>query len=361
VKKVGIVTFHCANNYGAVLQTYALQTAVSFFDYAQVHVVDYNPIEITAGYKVFSLHSFWDASHKFRYCAVVLFNARNRVVRRIRFGKTRRDFLNLDKSQIFSTYDVILCGSDQIWNPQLSKGFDPYYFGLLPGFHGIKASYAASLGLKNLTEYQKEELKGLLKNLDGVSVREKAMLPLFQPLVSIPISVCLDPTLLLGRNQWEQIIQIQTSKNYILIYQMIPDEQLIKDAYALASTTGFKVLELSYGKRIGHPVKHKVITTAGPIDFLGLFFHAEYVLTNSFHGTAFSILFNKQFCSYKPEQGSARITDLLDQLGVPQRYVHSSKDVIFSRIDWESVNARLAFLREESLNYIQSVLKMVKE
>jgi hypothetical protein len=356
LKKVGILTFHCANNYGAVLQTYALQTVISSIGNIQINVIDYRPIAITSGYKLFSLHSFLHSSRKVRYCVVSMYNLSNKFLRTKRFEKTRKDLIILDKYANYSAYDVLFCGSDQIWNPKITKGFDSYFFGFLPGFKGITASYAASLGLKTLSEEQKYELKKFLMNFEFLSVREKAMVPLLEPLVSIPVSVCLDPVLLLEKEQWVSIIKKPKINKYILIYRMVPDEQIIKDAYALASTTGCIVIEISYGKRIMQHVKHKVITTAGPSNFLGLFYHAEYVLTNSFHGTSFSILFNKQFCSYHLDIGSDRITDLLKQLKIYDRYVINSKDVILERIDWKLVNESLASLRKESLAYIQTVL-----
>lgn len=342
--KIGILTFHTAHNYGAMLQTYALKLACEKLGH-EVHVINYEPKYISDQYRYFK------PKRNIKADALALMNLRGNAVKNKRFEKFKNQYFDM---QPFAegAYDAILYGSDQIWNPNIAGGFDPVFF----AEHGIEAkrnvAYAASVGKQ---EFSKEEclaFQRLVKNFDAVSVREESAAQYLQPLVEQPIEVTLDPTLLTYQKDWETVMACPGCKEkYILIYEVALFPETLAAARMLSARTGLPIVRILY-TRTKLQYGYQTLNDLGPCEFLGWIYNAEYVVTSSFHGTAFSLLFGKNFYTIPHHSYPGRMTDLLTKLDLSDRLIRSLPETI-TGIDYDRVEKRLLEEREKSLAFIK--------
>ena len=340
--KIGIITFHCADNYGAVLQTAALyQKLKELFDSSDIYIVDYRPDSIVKPYTLIK------AKNTYQLVASI-FQLPFSLWRKYNFNKFRDSFFQLLNLRNIDYLDFLVCGSDQIWNSEITGGIDPYFFGVIEGFKGKVIAYAASDG-GDLTNININSIQPFLARFEFVSVRERTMLASLEKYCK-DISVALDPVFLPDITFWQKIASRQKYGNYILIYQLSRNDRLLEDAYQLAAQTGKRLIEIGYGfpyKRI-LKIKHKILPIVSLPDFLSLFIHADYILTNSFHGTAFSIIFNKPFCTYivDNDKKNKRIEDLLSDIGLRNRCVTQINKL--EKIDYNNVTFLLNKKKHES-------------
>lgn len=172
------------------------------------------------------------------------------------------------------------------------------------------------------------------------------------------ISVNVDPTLLVEKNVWNKLVGNRSQKErYIFVYTLEINEELIKTAKKLADEKKLKIVFCDLKNRYGSVGISKY--TADPLDFLELIKHADYVITNSFHGTVFSLIFEKQFISIPHRTRSTRVKDLLETVGIPERIVYTCDTCIDidNSIDFESVQKKIDELRKESIDFIEEALK----
>ena len=325
--KIGILTFYYAHNYGAVLQCYALQQALkTSFPDAEVCVVDYENKKIKDDYKIFYLNK----KNPYRFLRslfgtfVYFFN---RVKRSFVFHNFVKNNLNIGSSN-FNDYDVIFYGSDQIWNPVIfadkkNPCLDKIYLGA--GFAGKKIAYGASDGNKLVLS---EDVKELLNSFSAISVREKTLAKKLS-LLDKTVSVVSDPVFLLSKEDWLKISVTPKEENYIFAYKIAENLNFDREVEASGEKLNKKVIQAVYVKSIKKIFckKQKFVVAISPLEFIGYIANADFVVTTSFHGTAFSCLFEKKFCVLKIKEGSERITDLLNILGLENRYVESISQI----------------------------------
>ena len=214
MKKIGILTFHCAHNYGAVLQCYALQETLKKMGH-DVEVIDYRPQYLLSPYAVFNINRIKSNNPlkiiKRSIRETILLGVRlKRYYTFYQFIKNKLSLSSrITKYNIPESYDVYIMGSDQIWNPKITEGFDPVYFGNFNFQKGSKKyiSYAASMEANELNNQAKNTYKKFLKNFDSISVRENQLAELLQPLSEKNIETVLDPTLLADNQIWDNIAQ----------------------------------------------------------------------------------------------------------------------------------------------------------
>ncbi len=226
--RIGILTFHCAHNYGAMLQCYALQETLVAMGH-DVEVIDYRPHYLIEPYSVFSIKAL---SHKPNFislvrCFVTSFLAIPKKTVRYRgfssFLKKRIKTAKFVGNKLkLGSYDAYIFGSDQIWNTRLTKGFDNYFFGIFPfpKEKRLYISYAASMGNDVLTEDKKKFYTKNLCHFDAISVRENSFKKLLSPLTSKHIEVVLDPSLLASHSVWDKLEDTVKDENYVLVYQV---------------------------------------------------------------------------------------------------------------------------------------------
>lgn len=356
MKKAGIVTFHRALNYGAVLQTYALQKTVSKLG-AECEVVDYISPRITHDYKPFRI-SKNDLPKSFAKSCVMW---RRRAKRRDAFKsffdncikKSNVSYTPETISQANSQYDLFISGSDQVWSPRC-VGFDPVYF-LTFADNNKKYSYAASFAVSSLPEDMIDEYKKRLSGFQKFSVREPNGVNLVGELTSKPAVTNLDPSLLLSADEWSKIAVRKLDTPYLLIFTANPPCSLVTFAKKLAKEKG---LDIYYINDAPHLKKDGINYIVAPTveEFVGYIKNASCVVTNSFHGTAFSIIFSKNlFVEFKNKSGrNIRSESLLKTLGINREIINGNSEE--TPINWEEVSDRLSCEIEKSLNYLKSIL-----
>ena len=359
MKRVGILTFHRALNFGAVLQTYALQQTLLKLP-AEAEIIDYRCPWIEKQYR--SLLGTGTKKDRVKH---LLKAAQSRKIGRRfsgfcehRLVLSKRCFLSREElPDIGSRYDFFIAGSDQVWNASLTGSDDTYLLDFLSDSRK-KVSYAASFGLSELPEAWKPRYKTRLESFSALSVRERQGADIVRDLTGREARVHIDPVLLLTAEEWKRIAAPVREENYILVYLMAKTKTIFQFIEELAKRTGCGVV--CFGPGVRRPIRAKYIRTGSPEEFLGCLAKASYVVTNSFHGTAFSILFRKDFFVEmlpEPSKVNSRLEqiitlfDLSDRLirggacGDPQR-----------RIDYGAVRKILDRERERSLHYLKNAL-----
>lgn len=358
--KVGILTYHSALNYGAILQAYALQETLKTKK-VEVEIIDFKPVNP-------------ENSHK-----ITLKNLRGFISRTLQFHilKPRREafreFINknismskvtfFDKELLYKNvheYDVIITGSDQVWNPNYTKGLLEVYFLSFNNSNVKKVSYAASIGNAKYSEEDKKNITTWLGTFSKISVRENKAFNELKSLVRRDISVNIDPTLLLSSDEWLKAVNNELnpipSEEYILVYGLEKNNEFVKIANNLSRITNLKIVH--FGKRKMYNNELIRLYKHGPSTFIQAFSNAKYVITNSFHGTVFSIIFKKQFINIPHSDNNSRMDELLNYLNLKDQVMNNIEDVkkIFNEINYIEVDSLLKERIKESNDYINEAL-----
>lgn len=317
--KIGILTFNWAINYGAVLQMFAQYKYLKDKNY-DVYIINYSPDELENLYtlKIFSK-------------PVKAKKIARKIIENVYKRKQYYKFYNFIDQEMVSTkkiknrkelkdtinkFDIVIVGSDQVWNYDITKGYLQDY--LLTDIDCNKISYAASLGKNEI----KKEVKGLfeksLKEFDFISLREENSIDYLKSIYNRKDYVsCIDPVFLLDKNEWIKLGNRSEYKvesdEYILIYMLEYNEKLIKSANEISMKYNLPIysIEIPYLRFNNKMSNIKKLHDVGPLDFVKLINNAHYVLTNSFHGTAFSLILNKKFVSFAHSTVNLRMENLL--------------------------------------------------
>lgn len=316
--KCAILTFYFAHNYGAVWQSYALK------DYLQskgseVKIVEFIPERVK---RVYSLNPFSFPFHT-RYFIQQLIGVPKRLKQyslfegfiRKELGCKRRWADNRYLEQLMDS-DVLICGSDQVWNNDITGNISDYYFDT-GNLTGKKISYAASFGKSKLDDYQIECIRKYLDLFAQVSIREEDGKQEILDNSSQNPAIVADPVFLLEKRKWEMLADMVPSRsdNYILFYSLRDDNELVKKTEAFAKQVGLKIVVI-------HPtcyrqsIKGEQLYNVGPYEFLSLIKGAKVVSTNSFHATAFSMIFEKMLLKVPDKWKNSRIDHLLSMVNV---------------------------------------------
>lgn len=356
----GILTFHSVNNYGAVLQNYALQRAVEKCGW-DAETIDYQCDYIEKPYRLINLKQKGLIPYGMGIGGHFIYSFRNKKTNNFRkLVKYSPPVCKKDMQSLNDNYDLFITGSDQVWNHNLTN-FDTTFF--LDFVHDSrkKASYAASIGLEHIDRAYCEDYKNLLDSFRYLSVREKTAADIIENLINRRPDIVADPTLLLTPEEWFRVADMPTIKEkYILVYQLAFCADTLKFAQKLAKQTGYKVVCLPFP--MGKLIHCKCGLTQGPSELLGLIKHAEYVITPSFHGMIFSILFQKQFFVERPSgvcrQVTSRVKGLLNELGLSDRMLQSGEESIakFRPIDYTDIVPLVDQKRKQSMAYLKNML-----
>ena len=336
--KIGILTYHRAENYGALLQAYAMRTYLQSLGH-EVEFVDYWPKYHSDYFKVFSMDSFKKSSLKGKLAKLARLmlvghklRQRKRVMLEFIHGQLGLPVQPKyeDRKAVTEPYDAVIYGSDQIWRKQGLGGvdFDDWYFGSDNVQAKKKIAYAGSMG----------------KIATGLGVNS--------------VRVC-DPVFLLSRKQWEEISVAPKIKqqHYILFYNLLNTKESAAFAKKLSAETGLPVYEITKKTSLFSRNAH-LISKASVGEFLGLVRGADYVVSNSFHGVAFSIIFEKQFYAVGMGEKANRVVSLLNSLGLDDRYQNASQPGFnLSLIDYDAPKQMLETAVEKSRGYLKEALK----
>lgn len=360
--KIGILTFHRALNYGAVLQCYALYETIRSMGH-DVEVIDYRPPYLEK-YRKF-IYSKTFRRHgligKLKYILICILSFLKKKKSSKKFDvffskNIKLSTKVLSAEEIPSKYDAILFGSDQIWNPIISEGFDPLFCGQFKKCSARFISYAASLGNpQNITTSQWSEINNYLKDFDFLSVREEKLAAYLSD-TGKEIRTVLDPTLLAPRDIFDRIAIKPKEERYVLLYMLEADENAIVFAKRIAEDRGCPLIRItagySYEKKVsGYEIKSGVDIG----EFIGYFKYADYIINISFHGTAFSVIFNKDFYTLK-SRNYERAYGLLKNLGLQDRFVCHENKIELKSIDYDGVNHMVIKKRSYSLDYLNNAI-----
>ena len=347
--KIGLLTFHCAHNYGAVLQAYALQEVLKSRGH-KVEFIDYRNSKLLNIYKWFVWQRFKTKNIKRIIKETTLLP--NRKLRYDNFQHFIKTKLSISKHlYCLSSYDLIVIGSDQVWNTKLTHGFDSMYWGNWEHHNTIVVSYGASME-DYISPDAKIELSNLLKNFDFISVRENSIKNQLENLTNKKIDVVIDPTLLLNREHWLEIKKKNIIKdNYILLYQVRNNEKAEKIAKQISEYLNMRIVHLSAHVDL---CNDRETVSSGPLEFLSLFRYARFVVCTSFHGTIFSLIYHIPFCSITLGDGKdARVINILSEIGLNDRGISSYTQRIYAPISWEDVDNKITQMRLKSINYLK--------
>ena len=362
--KAGLVTFYHIHHYGALLQAAATERAVESLGGA-CEIIDYY---VNQNNDLFRKPTGVGSAAADVHTALHYKALRDRYQRFERFSK---DHLRISGHRFESLeelrsaelpYDLILSGSDQIWNPKIFPDgrFDPVFFGAFSTRR--KIAYAPSFGVPHIPEGMEEELRSYLESFSHISVRERQGREIVKEITGKDVPVVLDPTLLLTAEQWSAMAGPPgRSGGYILCYCISKPGALAPYIQRLAEETGLPVVQLCGIRQKVHP-KAACVLDAGPSEFLGLFQNASYVCTNSFHGTVFSVQFQKPFfTAVAPSElaapESSRTFSILSRLGLTERIIGTGATAgLDDTIDWADVDRRLRAARQSSLDYLRAAL-----
>lgn len=367
-KRIMITTFQNAYNYGAILQCFALQDKIQSLGY-NVEVLNYLNTNIGNQYKPFYVsnpkHGRKDSIKSFLSSSAHYFKRKKRkdvfeefLSNNINLTKkyTQSDIKKLDFSDC-----ILITGSDQVWNPNITRGFDDIYT-LNFGKDFKKVSYAASLGNTELIEKYKKEYISILDNINNISVREDDSREKLSELTKRKIESVLDPTLLLERNKWDlKLENVENIKEkYICAYVVEPDDEYIKIVNDLSEKSKLPVIHFGV-KNPGYKNVIKSVYTSDPFDFINTIKNAEYVVTTSYHATIFSIIYNKKFFVIPHRQTGIRVVNLLHKLGIKERIYNTFEE--FKNIDyniesdWKIVQENLDIEKNKSINWLKEALE----
>lgn len=338
MKNVGILTFHNAVNYGGVLQCYALQEFLKQQE-IEVEVLNYQSEHIKRANRLFKFNN-----PKNIVKSLVTFPLN--FCRKRRYFKFINYSLNLSKKlnnynelkeYCEKNFDYIIVGSDQVWNSELTGDEKKIYF--LEGINVKKVSYAASTGDNKIEDIEK--IIENYKNFCAISVREESTKEILEN-KGYKVNLNIDPTLLFNDKMWKKCLKNERNDNkeYLLLYILNPDKMIKDVVEKIVKKIDLKTIFTFSKKKFG--VKSaKSVATSGPVEFISYFKNASFVLTNSFHAVAFSIIFRKDFFVILPSKRPERITSLLNLLGLENRIVKNidgldnqlKNSVNYSKID----------------------------
>lgn len=359
--KIGILTFHNAYNYGAVLQAYATQVLVESFGH-KAEVIDYHNKAIDNDYNLLKFHVRYFLGSKHRF-PLYLLGRYFYWKRRRAFRKFFEKYIKLSDKTYFqgeeislNDYDVVLIGSDQLWNKSLTGGLDKIYWGQFNISVGArKVAWSVCMNNINVTTDETSLIKDYFKSFSAISVREETLQSLISNLTDKSVWHTLDPTLLLSTQQWEEVCHPVKESNYIAVYAVRKEKETICFARQLASKLNKRLIIIrSYSKWYFSPENKE---DCGPDDFLSYIKYADYVVTSSFHGTVFSLIFQRQFVCPMLD-GNIRVEDLLHTAGLPNRFVKDWEDALsLPLIDYKHLSNQLALKRKETLDFLIDALK----
>jgi hypothetical protein len=365
-KTVNIITCHDVYNLGASLQAYALRTYLSQLGH-DAKTIDYKPPYLSGHYKLWGLDNpRYDKP--FVKTAYHLAKLPSRLIarcsqRKKAFDAFTKQYLTLTKRYTSNEAlqndppiaDVYLAGSDQIWNTLFQNGKDPAFYLDFAPKGSVKASYAASFATKDIAPELRSQVKAWLCGLDCISVREQSGADLLERMGIEQAQVVLDPVFLLTSEAWDTLAQAwhnPENKPYILLYDFEENPQMYAFAKELADKNGWKIVSVLKNKFV-----KKNYEKEGPCAFVSLVKHAQAVVSNSFHATAFSVIYQKDFWIFDRAEGiNTRMHDLVTLLHCGKRDPAENRD----HIDYIAVGKALQKELQQSKAYIDTVLSMKK-
>jgi hypothetical protein len=362
--KIGILTFHFANNFGAVLQAFALSKFLELNKYSN-EIIDFRPYNLNYENMILPIsHSSFREIGLYRTFRRLLYFLifklrRKRIMRIIKFSKFRKDTLKLSKKRYNSPdslknleYKFIIIGSDQVYNLELIEGYESAYFQFDNNTQSI-ISYAASLGKDLLNQDYVSRIRRFTNNHLKISIRELEAAGQLKIEIERDIQFHLDPVFLLDGEDYFKLDYIDSLEfDYIFVYDLESSDHL---SNFVNSVNKDKLPIISYREKSEYENKYNNIELQGPYEFLNIIRNAKLVISTSFHGVAFSIVFKKEFIAYLPKSNYKRIVEMLKYLHLDDRICDKSLPFkeLSNKIDYDRVDVKLSENKEAAIQYFK--------
>ncbi len=362
--KIGILTYHNALNYGAALQAYALQQHITKKGH-ECDILDYSchGVDAQYSYKKFSRLAAFPSDIKTNL-NVFLHSKKRKNFEKFQKRLALSDSYNKSNiKEADSKYDLFIVGSDQVWNYTNNNSDDTYFLSFTKD-NAKKYSYAASFGISVLPQEQKELYENL-KSFNKISVRESAGADIVREVTGREVPVVCDPVFLRTKEEWSRLAddaaREKKGKKYILVYQLYYTQSLLDFADKLAEKTGLalKVVSISLKTEIHNRLHGIGCSNVSPDEFVSLISNAEYVVTNSFHGAALSLIFNQRLFIELVEAKynvNSRFKELIDLYDLSKVLINKDTDIGYIP-DYREINRKIKEFAEKSDRYIDSMLE----
>lgn len=384
MKKVGILNVQHADNYGAVLLAYALQTEIEHLGY-NAEIIDFRPAAVRHNF----IHKFVEIL-KQEGCFQLFRKLQRKILyhnktdtkalneRRKAFADFREHYLN--RSKIYRNvmderpldYDIYVVGSDVIWKPArvISRTeSDAYFLNFTEGLPCKRIAYAASIGTddNDVLRPLQDKIKNMIGKFDSISLRENTSVPFIRSLYGRSVTWCIDPTMFFNADFYNKLSLeskhpiSHIADNYIYMYVLGDNKQAYLMANQLSHIWNIPVICDAPSPQLIDNVALNV-QIDGPLEFLNRIKNAKVVITDSFHGTVFSIIFHKDFYTFSRGKISIRMQDLLEKFRLTNRYVNSEKLAIqqFTPVEYGNVDNIINNWKEESVKFLNNALSQVK-
>lgn len=375
--KIGIITIHKSPSYGACLQSFALWKYISS-EGVDCEIIDlHRPTHID--FKKSDRFLPMRQEHLTFKVKVLteLFKLKDRLLAKVHLSPLEKKYNQFNEEIKYSkvykgvdelyanppSYDLYVTGSDQVWNPQQAYCIEPYFLTFVNN-GGKKISYAASIGLKDLLSEEKEKFAQWLESYDAIGVREKSAQELLTSFMNKPTTLVLDPTFLLDKESWlKESVLPAVDDSYILLFSLFTPSNILNFAKRIAEESDKRLIILAPNRReIGNG--GILVNDAGPREFLGYFYQADMVITDSFHGTVFSMIMEAgNFFSYiaPNNRRGSRIVDLLslfqleDHLLSPE-LKETAIELQSHQIDVSILKERIKEERAKSISFLANYI-----
>lgn len=371
-RKVGVITLHNSPNYGSCLQTYATQVVLArvgvnaeIIDYYRKDAIPENEVDRALNGQLVKKMPIFKVPGVKQIAKIPV--SRMVARRRAPLDEFRHSRLSLTERSYYSAEeldanpplaDIYCTGSDQVWNSIWNNGFDRAFYLSFAPEGKRKIAYAASIGKAKLEDWEAEPMRKALSSYSCISVREQEAADLLESIGVHGAVPVIDPTLMLNRDDWEVIADGWVSPEpYILVYQLNRNAEFDSYVQKVAKKTGLKVMRIAYGvheKRSGE----NAVVCPSVGRFLSLFLGAEIVITDSFHGTAYSVNLGKKFVTISPGRFCGRIANLLQMTGLENHSLTSFNDfqIAEEMEDFGFSQSVLNRKREETVSFLGAAI-----
>lgn len=370
--KVGIMTFQGSNNCGSMLQGYALTKKINCLKGVEGEIINFSNLEQQDMYALFrKMDSLTDIGiNIFTILLYKKFSTHFRDYKEFLKNELKTSDKLISKTEdlklITNNYDAFIAGSDQVWNINC-KDFDDAYYLSFVGNDKKKIAYAPSFGSTNMAKLNIRKYNDYMRSFDAISIRENNGSKWIKELTGREAPVLLDPTFLLTKEEWLKLsdkMEYKIKGEYIFYYAFSYSDEVNKVVKKFSKETGLPVIIMDAKSWVKKGAKYgfKLSERSGPLAFLNLMKNAKYIFTTSFHGTVFSILFEKNFWyidSAMHNSDDDRAETILEKFGLMERIKKSEKMMstpINTPIDYTIAIERLNIEREKSMNYLKSNL-----
>ena len=360
MKNVGLLTFHQVANYGAVLQCYALRKAIEESNY-NCAVINYHCEKLYKNEKLFKINK----KVVINFMKFISQGTGN-AIKRKKFDAFLKSECGIKSGVVKSfngtQYEALVVGSDQVWNLKLTDMDYTYFLDKIENKN--KIAYAASFGEDGICINEEQKMLSLIRKFKHVSMREKSGTEYLRKNLIVARTVC-DPVFLLTKNEWLEIVPEKRieSREYVLVYCIEKSDTVFNFAKKMAKKNNCDVIYLNQNL-IGRIEGLQYRMGVGPKEFLWYIKNARLIVTNSFHGTSLSIIFQKDFYCDIMWHGKEnnRIKNILDLMGMQNRTIQKiGKDGLEQeKIEWENIEKRVDLMRADSLDFLKQALSKGK-